>query len=652
MTQTGPTIAVDYYPEHWPEERWPRDFELMRDAGVGAIRIAEFAWCRIEPRGGEYDFGWLDRAIAGAAEYGIRTILCTPTATPPAWLCTAHPEIVSVLSDGRRMAFGARRHYDPSSSVYRDYSARITRAMAEHFRDTASVFAWQIDNELFGNTPCYTDSMRRAFQEWLRGEYGSVSALNEAWGTVFWSQEYDSFEQIPIPAGDPGLEGGELAHHPSLQFAFRRFRSHVWKAYCAEQAKILREINPEWIITTNAYLFRWGDGIDYASMFEELDVYSFDNYSVSLEEGAFYNDLAASITPRYWTLEQRAAAPAGQYLWPPDTPGMLTMVTQTIDHGADLVSFFRYRQCRFGREQDHGAVIGHDGEPRDHYELLKQTSEHARHADAIPPASRPPDHTSSGHGAGTQTPAAPDHSRFVAAAPILIHYSWHDSWARQIARWNDYIEYLQTVLHPGLAEGAASVGDRPSPAESVGAAGVRTASAAAPPRIRFAFADRIARLAAACVPDAGPHLFVIPMAIVTYAGLVDYARGLAEAGATVICTPDLARKDVHNVYQEANLPTEWEELLGIRIERQARILPDAPEVATVRGYRCDHRADDVTPTTASVLDRFAGGPFPGAAAVTEQATGPGRFVYAAGLFERSFWREWAGAARGAPGQST
>ncbi|MFW5742234.1 MAG: beta-galactosidase, partial [Spirochaetota bacterium] len=224
MSTDVPIVCVDYYPEHWPQARWQRDFELMQGAGVTAIRMAEFAWCRIEPNDGTYTFEWLDEAIAAAAAHGIRTILCTPTATPPAWLCEAHPEIVSVLADGRAMAFGGRRHYDPSSSVYRDYSARITRTMAEHYSDEPSVFAWQIDNELYGNTPCFSDSMRAAFRDWLREEYGAIEELNRAWGTVFWSQEYSSFDQVPLPDGDPALAGGELAHHPSLQLAFRRFR--------------------------------------------------------------------------------------------------------------------------------------------------------------------------------------------------------------------------------------------------------------------------------------------------------------------------------------------------------------------------------------------------------------------------------------------
>lgn len=624
MPTDPPIVCVDYYPEHWPEERWQRDFALMQDAGVTAIRIAEFAWCRIEPSDGEYAFEWLDRAIAGAAARGIRTILCTPTATPPAWLCEAYPEVMSVLADGRAMAFGGRRHYDPTSPVYHDYSARITRAMAEHVRDNPSVFAWQIDNELYGNTPCFSDSMRRAFRDWLCGEYGTVEELNRAWGTVFWSQEYSSFDQIPLPNGDPALAGGELAHHPSLQLAFRRFRSCVWTDFCSAQAQILREVNPRWIVTTNAYLFRWGDAIDYSDLFERLDVYSFDNYAESLDEGAFYNDLAASITLGYWTLEQRAAAPAGQYLWPEDAPGMSAMVNQTLDHGASLVSFFRWRQARFGHEQNHGAVLPHDGQPREHYAALQETVAHAR---ALAPR------------AGERARAGAETERFIAQAPILIHYAWDDSWVRQIARWNDYIAYVQGQLHAGLREGVSQdVQD-----------GLRSP-------VRFAFARRIRRLIDSRGQDADPaepdgvRLFVVPMAIVVYPQLADFARTLAESGATVICTPDLARKDIHNVFSELPLPDEWSEMLGVKVERRCTIRTGAPPVATRARHECIARVDDVSVVDATVIDTFAGGPFPGAPSVTERAFGAGRLCYAAGLFDRSFWR--AQAAEHAAGSTT
>lgn len=632
----APMVAVDYYPEHWTPERVPTDLDLMRDAGVRAIRLAEFAWSRMEPTEGHYDFAWLDRVISQAAERGIRTIMCTPTATPPAWLCAKHPDIMGVEHDGRTKAFGHRRQYDPASPVYRRYAEGITRAVGEHFKDTDAVFAWQIDNELFGNSPSYSASMRHAFQEWLRKEYSDISELNRRWGTAFWSQEYTDFTQIPLPAGDPGFSNGEAAHHPSLQLAFRRFRSQLWRDFTVSQKEILRGIKPSWIITTNAYLFLWGDAIDYAELFADLDVYAFDNYSRTLDEGAFYNNLAASITPHYWTLEQRSSSPRAQHLWPAPQPGMEELFTQTIDHGADLVSFFRFRQCRFGHEQDHGAVIPHDGRPGRHYEILTRCSSYANAA-----GSRAEDR---GGAAGTHlahAPAAagePDHGRFLAAAPVLIHYAWQDSWVRQIAGWSDYIAFIQDTVHAGLREGLRPIEASGKPVPE--------------PRIRFVFPERLKRRAAdqhstTAAPDLLPaetRLFVIPLAVVHYPELVRAARSFAERGGTVLCTPDLGRKDMHSVYHEWTLSPEWEELLGIRIKRHIEIddaavrRSGAQAIRTEGGHSACTRVDELTAISADVADRFASGPVPGAPALTVTRLGQGELRYAAGLFDRSFWR--------------
>ncbi|MFW6212511.1 MAG: beta-galactosidase [Spirochaetota bacterium] len=590
------TIAVDYYPEHWSPKRWGTDIRLMHEAGVTAVRIAEFAWSRIEPKRETFRFEWLDEFIANAWARDIRTILCTPTATPPAWLCEEHPEILARLPDGRTMSFGARRHYDPASKLYRAECRRITRTMGEHFATNPAVFAWQIDNELLGNTPSFSDSMREAFQKWLAEQYQTPERLNEAWGTSFWSQEYTGYSQVPLPAGNPGLAEGERAHHPSLQLAFRRFQSDIWVDFCQEQAAELRLINPDWLLTTNAYLFRWGDAIDHADMFGKLDRFSFDNYSNSLEEGAFYNDLAASLTPRYWILEQKCGPPEGQYLWPPAEPDMSSLAIQTLEYGAELVSFFRFRQARFGQEQNHGAILAHDGEPREYYETLRSIA----HAD--PPVRR--------------------------TEPVAyIHYSWEDSWIRQIEGSNDYVGYLQQVVHPGLAR-----------------TGYEDSVSDTKERIGFLFARRIAECSVGDLSHA--RLFVIPMAYRFYSELAELAEQLVNGGATVICTPDLGRKNEHNVFYEENLAEVWQRLLGIQVERHYAMNSPATTVVTEQGYVARHRLDHVQAIEASVLDVFLDGPQPGAPALTRREVGSGAFVYASALYDQQFWVDVASRSIG------
>ena len=70
--------------------------------------------------------------------------------------------------------------------------------MAEHFKNNPCVIGWQIDNEL-GNSHedlCMCENCRNAFGKWLQEKYGNIETLNEAWGTVFWSQTYDDFEPV------------------------------------------------------------------------------------------------------------------------------------------------------------------------------------------------------------------------------------------------------------------------------------------------------------------------------------------------------------------------------------------------------------------------------------------------------------------------
>src|SRR6185295_66420 len=192
-------LGAAYYPEHWPEERWPEDIRLMREAGFTVARLAEFAWSTLEPKAGDFHFDWLDRAIAALAEAGIASVLGTPTAAPPAWLVQEAPDLLTVKEDGRRIQFGNRCHYCVNSPALHAATQRIVLAMAKHFGPNPHVIGWQFDNEY--NQVCYCDRCRSLFQKFLAEKFGSLAALNDHWSTAYWSQTYSAWEQIPIPMG-------------------------------------------------------------------------------------------------------------------------------------------------------------------------------------------------------------------------------------------------------------------------------------------------------------------------------------------------------------------------------------------------------------------------------------------------------------------
>lgn len=353
-------LGVCYYPEHWEETLWEDDYRRMRELGFSVIRVAEFAWAYMEPEEGVFRFDLFDRALDAAHRHGLQVILGTPTATPPAWLTHRYPEVLNADRDGTIQRHGMRRHYNYNSPVYLELCARITRKMAEHFKDHPAVVGWQIDNELNCETNVfYSEADHVAFREWTKRKYGSLDALNKAWGTVFWSQTYTDWEQIhlsrPTPAQSP---------NPHLALDEKRFFSDSAIAFARVQADILREIvgSKHWVTTNGLF-----GHLDNHRMTEELlDFISYDSYpqfsAIYPDEGpdplldrksSWNLSGVRSISPNFCVMEQQSG-PGGwvnRMAMPSPKPGQMRLWTyQSIAHGADMVLYFRWRTATFGTE--------------------------------------------------------------------------------------------------------------------------------------------------------------------------------------------------------------------------------------------------------------------------------------------------------------
>ncbi|THF80354.1 beta-galactosidase [Cohnella fermenti] len=353
-------LGVCYYPEHWEEELWEDDFRRMRELGFSIVRMAEFAWAYMEPEEGTFRFELFDRALDAAHRYGLKVILGTPTATPPAWLTQKYPEVLNGTRDGTLYRHGMRRHTNYNSPVYRELCGRITRKMAEHFKDHPAVVGWQIDNELnCESNEFYSSADHAAFREWLQRKYGSLEALNEAWGAVFWSQTYTEWEQVhlsrPTPANSP---------NPHLMLDEKRFISDSAIGFARIQADILREVagGKQWITTNGMF-----GHLDNHRMTEELlDFYTYDSYpqfaAIHPDEGpnpfldrmsSWHLSNVRSISPNYGIMEQQSG-PGGwvnRMAMPSPKPGQMRLWTyQSIAHGADMVLYFRWRTATFGTE--------------------------------------------------------------------------------------------------------------------------------------------------------------------------------------------------------------------------------------------------------------------------------------------------------------
>ncbi len=378
--------GVDYYPEHWPDARWGEDARLMQEAGINVVRLAEFAWSRLEPRDGQFDFAWLDRALEVLGARGIKAVLGTPTASPPPWLMAAHPECYLVEANGARNTYGNRRQYCPTNAAYRDCSARVVRAMAEHYKAHPQVIGWQIDNE-FGDR-CYCPECQRAFQAWLKARYGTLDELNARWGTIFWSHVYADWSQIPLPWTT------SRAPNPGLALDYCRFMSDTYVSYQQAQIDILRPTCPEHFITHNFMGFGY-DRINYFDLARPLDQVAWDNYprgfwnmreKVDPADSALGHDTMRGLKGRnFWVMEAQSGATGWEVVGLMPRPGEIRLwAYQAVAHGADAMVFFRWRTCRFGTEEYWHGVLDHDARPRRRYAEVKQLGQElARIADAI-----------------------------------------------------------------------------------------------------------------------------------------------------------------------------------------------------------------------------------------------------------------------------
>ena len=365
------TMGVCYYPEHWDESLWLSDLRRMKDAGISVIRIGEFAWSKFEPREGEFTFDFFDRFLDLCQQEGMKVIFGTPTATPPAWLTHKYPEVLNAFMDGTLMRHGLRKHCNYNSPKYRELSARIVGVIARHLGRHPAIVGWQIDNEL--NCECntfYSEADSAAFRVFLQEKYGTLENLNRAWGAVFWNQEYTDWAEVFVP--QPTANGSQ---NPHRELDYIRFVSHSARSYCAMQAEILRQhIGPEAFITTNGL---FGHLDNHAMTRESLDTYTYDAYpNFAFEPGVPFDHEALndrnwsrplietrSIRPHFGIMEQQSG-PNGWHNRmerPTPRPGQIALWTmQSIAHGADFISYFRWRTCTFSTEMYWHGILNYD----------------------------------------------------------------------------------------------------------------------------------------------------------------------------------------------------------------------------------------------------------------------------------------------------
>jgi beta-galactosidase len=596
-------LGVCYYPEHWSQERWPRDAELMRQAGISLVRIAEFAWVVMEPREGEFSWDWLDQAIDVLAAEGLEVILGTPTASPPPWLCRAHPDILPVDAQGRRRRYGSRRHYCPSNKNYRRHTERIVTAMASRYGSHPAVVGWQIDNEFgcHGTARCYCETCANVFRLWLEAKFETIDDLNQAWGTIFWSQIYGDWDEID----PPNLTIAEP--NPSHVLDYYRFSSDTHVTYQQLQLSTLKSLISERQFVTTNFMSQFTD-LDYYDLANPIEFVTMSSYPTGHAESSpspympqsvrpvcaydvgdpyitgFGHTLMRGFKPNrpFWVMEQQC----GNVNWSTYNtgvrPGTVRLWTwHALASGAEAVLYFRWRAGLFAQEQFHSGLLRHDASPAVGYTDLE-----AMKAD---------------RSLISEISSAP-HEAQVA---FLLDYD--ALWATQLQPHRRDFDYMRCLF---VYYRALQRLGMPADVLSVDA-------------------------------DLSPYKIVIaPTAFLATEQLAASLKSFAEAGGTVLLGVRSGFKTTNNQFTDHPLPGLFHDLVGITVSDWHSLPPDVsydlsstiPDLAgpatvwaeALNPAISDSQSRDPDP---KILAHYSSGPFSSYAALAEHKVRAGRALY-------------------------
>ncbi|WP_077489036.1 beta-galactosidase [Sinomonas mesophila] len=569
----GIAFGGDYNPEQWPEDVQIEDIALMREAGVSLVSVGIFAWALLEPEEGSYDFAWLDAVVDRLAAAGIKAALAAPTAAPPAWLVRKHPEILPVTAEGTVLGQGSRRHCSPNAAAYREHALRITRALAERYRDHPALALWHVDNELGCHVShFYGEEDAAAFRAWLERRYGTVEELNRAWATAFWSQHYASFDEVEPPRAAPA----QL--NPTQQLDFHRFSSWAFKDFYLALRAVLAEAAPGIPATTNFMATSATKLLDYFNWAPAMDVVANDHYLVAADpeseiELAFSADLTRGVAggAPWMLMEHSTSAVNWQPRNRPKLPGqMLRNSLAHVARGADAVMFFQWRQSAAGAEKFHSAMVPHAGtDSRVWREVVALGGALRRLEEVVG-------------------------SRVESRAAIVVDYeAW---WAAELdSHPSQEVRYLDLVraLHRELWRRGITA-DLVHPSQRL----------------------------------EGYSLVLVPTLYLVHDDAAGRIAAAAEAGATVLVTYFSGIVDPDDRVRLGGYPGAFRELLGVRSEEFFPLLA-GEALALDDGTSATLWAEDLRLEGATAVRKVDGGPLAGVPALTRREVGSGAAWYLA-----------------------
>ncbi|HEX6771133.1 MAG TPA: beta-galactosidase [Acidobacteriaceae bacterium] len=588
--QTPLLFGADYYPDQTPEHLWEDDAQQMAAMGITNVRVAEFAWALMEPSEGRFDFAWLSRAINILHAHGIAVFVGTPSAAPPPWLTEKYHEILMVNEHGETLSPAARRFTCPTNPTYRRLSLTIAAAMAKQFAETPGVIGWQIDNEftLGSSGRCYCKYCRTGFQQWLSQKYRTLVALNEAWGTVFWSNTYTAWAQIPVP-----LPSG-APPNPGHALDYDRYQSDANVSFMGEQLAMLRKQCPRHFITTNNVC--QVETINMRDLYRDLDFVASDNYpgfaaihwngsdsgtdaasEVVASAIAYGHDLSRSVKDgKPFLIMEEQSGKAGQPIFSPQPePGQLRLWSyQAIAHGAMGINYFRWDTANFGAEEYWHGLLRHDRSHSPGFEEIQKTIAELK-------------------GLGREALEA----RYDAA--LALCYDNDAAWALAIQPGQPKLKYGGEI---GAWHGAM---------------------AASHAGVDFVDATKdLSRYKVVCAPA----MYIVSRE------QAEHIRTYVQGGGTFIAGFRLGVKDEHSRIVDTPLPGLLSDVMGVELIDYQPIYSEKQTVefrATLAApnAECHVWADILDPKKAEVLASYTGGAYAGKAAITSHSFGKGKAIY-------------------------
>jgi beta-galactosidase len=570
-------LGGDYNPEQWPDALLDEDLALMAEAGVGFVTVGVFSWALLEPRPGEFEFGWLDRVMDRLGDAGIAVDLATATASPPPWFSRLHPEALPVTRDGVRLTHGSRQTWCPSAPAFRERSLALVARLAGRYHDHPALAMWHVNNELgCHNVDSYCDASAAHFRRWLTDRYGDLDALNEAWGTTFWSQRYTDLADVLPPRATTAIP------NPGQVLDWRRFCSDAVLAQHVAEREVLHRLSPGVPVTTNVMAMDHVTGMDYWRWAPHQDVVSNDHYlwqgyerpHLELSRSADVSRGLAGGAP--WVLmEHSTSAVNWQQVNPAKEPGeLLRNSLAHVARGADAVGFFQWRQSRAGAEKYHSALVPHAGRDT---RLWREVVELGRALAAVSEV------------AGSRV-----------EAPVALVHDWPSWWATdapstpsQLHRYAEEVAgWYDALWRAGITCDVVNL--------ETGADGTP--------------AD-LTRYAAV----------VLPATHVVSGAAATRVAAAAAAGVRVLVTYFSGTVDERDHVHLGGYPGAFRDLLGVRVEEFAPLLPG--RTVALAGELGDGMSGRVwtergrASAGTDVLAAFADGPAAGSPAVTRRAVG-------------------------------